>query len=152
MQDKIFNSNFDNVEYGRERTTNETISINPAAADMYEETTTKDIENLYTNRALREKMFDLYQNSDYYKKYKQDPRKVDRGDTQDIYYYFKDRLSESGEYTIVQIFCTIAEFFDFNYKTLYQDVITLEDKVKLMDALKDMYGLEKELNPEKQLF
>lgn len=152
MEDKIFNSQFNNVEFGSERTSQQEISINPAVADRYEENTSENIEDVYTKRNMMEKMEELYEESEFYEKYGQEPKRVDRCDFFKIYYYFKDKLKELNEYNAVQIFCAIAEFFDLNYKIIYKDIITLEDKVEILDILEDQYGLDKPLQNSKKLF
>ena len=43
MEDKIFNSGFNNVEYGSERATQQEISISSAVSDRYEENTSESI-------------------------------------------------------------------------------------------------------------
>lgn len=152
MEDKIFNSQFNNVEFGSERASQQEISINPAVADRYEENTSENMEDVYTKRKMMEKMEELYEESEFYEKYGQEPKRVDRCDFFKIYYYFKDKLKELNEYNAVQIFCTIAEFFDLNYKIIYKDIITLEDKVEILDILEDQYGLDKPLQNSKKLF
>ena len=152
IDDKIINNSYDNVDYGTERTSQSPISIDPAAESLYEENMTEHIEDLYTKKKLYEELHELYLNSPYFEKYKKNPKKVERADFFGIYYYFKDKLMENNEYNIVQIFCAIAEFFDFNYKTLYNEVITLGDKVVLLETLQEQFGLEKEFDNSIRLF
>jgi hypothetical protein len=59
---------------------------------------------------------------------------------------------EVGEFNNVQIFCAIAEFFDVNYKVMYNDVIALEDKVVILEQLSEMYGLKKKFSNVNRLF
>jgi len=153
MQDKIGNSNYDNVEYGVERTTQTPIQIDPYAEDMYEEATSENIEEIYVKRKMMDVMNEIYEQSEYFSKYGGvKPKKVERSDLFGIYYYFKDELRKRSEYTIVQIFITIAEFFDLNYRTLYNDILTLEDKVEILDHLSDEYGLERQFAKSNPLF
>ena len=79
-------------------------------------------------------------------------KKVERCDLFKIYYHFKDELQKQNEFSIIQIFCTIAEFFDLNYKTLYNDILTLEDKVNILEHLEKEYGLDKHFARSKALF
>lgn len=152
VDDKILNNSFDDVEYGIERTTQQSIQILPQVAYMYEESTCENMEDLYTERKTRDLMSEFFEKSPFYEKYSLDVKKVERCDLYDIYYYFKDRLNEVGEFNSVQIFCAIAEFFDVNYKIMYNDVIALEDKVVILEEMSDMYGLKKKFSKVNRLF
>lgn len=152
MEDKIFNNAFDNVDYGTERTTQSSIQINHMVEDRYEESTSEHIDEVYIRRRMMEIMEEIYKKSEYYEKYGNKLKKVDRADMFGVYYYFKDELEKYNEFTIIQIFCTIAEFFEFNYKTLYNEILTLEDKVNILEHLSEEYGLEKQFASSKSLF
>ena len=152
MEDKIFNSNFDNVEYGIERSSQSAISIDPAAERYYEESMSENIEDLYTERRLRDIMSKIYDESEFKDKYSDTPKKIERRDMFKIYYYFKEELNKIGEFNIIQIFCAIAEFFDMNYRTLYKDVITLEDKAEILELIEEQNGIEKHVSKSKKLF
>ena len=153
IDDKIIDNSFDKVDYGVERTTQASIQISPFAdKQIYEESISENIDEIYTRRRLMKIMNELYEKSEYYKKYGTNLNKIERGDLFGIYYHFKDELSKFNEFSIIQIVCTIAEFFDLNYKTLYNEVITLEDKVRILDSLEVEYGLEKQFTKSKALF
>lgn len=174
IEDKIFENSFDNVEYGSERTSQASIQISPFVEKQYEESVSENIDELYVKRRLMKIMYDAYLNSEFFKKYGQrqhvdaskdssalqydelvyDPvvKKIERADLFGIYYHFKDELQKFNEFSIIQIFCTIADFFDLNYKTLYNDILTLEDKVNILDHLEKEYGLDKHFAKSKSLF
>ena len=152
LEDKIINNRFDNVEYGTEALSQAPISINPAVYDRYEESLSEDISELYTRRKMEEDLEEIYEASPYYKKYGQEVKKLEKRDIADIYYSFKDELNKRDSYTLVQIFCGIAEFFDLNYKILYNDIISLEDKAEILELLQESYGLESDLGKSKKLF
>ena len=152
MEDKIFNSSYNNVEYGTDRTSQQEISINPAVADNYEENVSENMEDVYVKKNMMDQMEQFYEESEFFEKYGREPKRIDRGDFFKIYYHFKDKFKELGHYNAVQIFCTIAEFFELNYKLLYRDIITLEDKVEILDILEEQYGLDKPLQNSKRLF
>lgn len=152
VDDKILNNSFDDVEYGIERTTQQSIAILPQVAYMYEESTCDNIEDVYTARKMRDLMSEFFEKSPFYEKYSSDAKKVERCDMYNIYYYFKDRLNEVNEFNCVQVFCAIAEFFDVNYKVLYNDIIALEDKIVLLQEMADMYGLENRFASVNRLF
>ena len=152
LEDKIINKNYDAVEYGTESLKPSSIAISPLVADRYEESISDNIEEVFIRKKLDEVVANLYEQSKYFEKYGKDYKKVEKADISDIYYTFKAELKKENEYSIVQIFCAIAEFFDFNYKTLYNDIITIEDKAAILENLKETYGLEKEFAKSKRLF
>lgn len=152
LEDKIINNRFDNVEYGTEALSQAPISINPAVYDRYEESLSDDVSEIYVKRKMYEDLEEIYQASPYYKKYGKDVKKLEKRDISDIYYSFKDELNKRDSYTLVQIFCGIAEFFDLNYKILYNDIISLEDKAEILELLQEAYGLESDLGKSKKLF
>ena len=152
VEDKIFNSSFDNVEYGVDRTTQSPIAISPFASSRYDDTTSEEMEDVYENKRMMEIMEKLYEESDFYDKYQGAPKKIERRDMGPIYYYFKNKLKDMEEFTIIQIFCTIAEFFDMNYRTLYRDVISLDDKAEILEMIEENYGMDEQLNKSKKLF
>ena len=121
-------------------------------SDQYEEATSENIEDIYTRKNLYNQMSELYEASEFYEKYGQDCKKLEKADISNVYYTFKRQLLEKDDYNLVQVFTTIAEFFDLNYKTLYNDIISLEDKAEILEILRDMYGLESQFAKSKKLF
>lgn len=71
--------------------------------------------------------------------------KIEKNDISDIYYYFKELLEEQN-FDELECFCAIAEFFKLNYKSLYDDYISIESKAKLLNALKEEYNIKFEKN------
>ena len=152
MVDKIINNSYDAVDYGQEALSQSPIAINPLVSEQYEEATSDNIEDIYTRKKLYNQMSELYEASEFYEKYGQDCKKLEKADISNVYYTFKHQLLEKNDYNLVQIFTTIAEFFDLNYKTLYNDIISLEDKAEILEILRDMYGLESQFAKSKKLF
>lgn len=152
MEDKIINNNFDNVEYGTEGLLQTPIAISPLVSDRYEESISENIEDIYIRKKINEDLYKIYASSPFYSKYGTDPKKkIEKKDMFDIYYSFKTELIKE-DYSLVQIVCAIAEFFQINYKTLYNDVLSLEDKAVVLETLREMYGLDKDFAKSKQLF
>ena len=150
MVDKIINNSYDAVDYGQEALSQSPIAINPLVSDQYEEATSENIEDIYTRKNLYNQMSELYEASEFYEKYGQDCKKLEKADISNVYYTFKRQLLEKDDYNLVQVFTTIAEFFDLNYKTLYNDIISLEDKAEILEILRDMYGLESQFARSKK--
>lgn len=152
VEDKILNNSFNSVEFGTEGLRNTPIAIHPAVSDIYEESTTENIEDVHVRKELEQDIYQLYVESDFYKKYGQDCKKIERPDIPLIYHYFKHKLQEKKVYNAVQIFCMIAEFFDLNYKILYNDIISLEEKATILTLLENSMGLETEFESCGELF
>lgn len=152
LEDKIINNSFDNVEYGTEMSKTSGIAISPLVSDRYEESISDNIEDLYLRKRINEKLIVLYEHSPFYEKYGKE-KKLEKADIPEIYYTFKSELRKDNSYTLAQIFCAIAEFFELNYKTLYNDIISLEDKAEILENLRESYGLDNQMTSKsKRLF
>ena len=153
MEHDFYNSSYDSVEYGKERTVQQSISISPEVSSQYEDITSENMEDVYTRKRMDELMEKFYLESEYVGKFGNDStRKLDKKDMFELYYYFKETFKALDEFNAIQIICTIAEFFDMNYKTLYKDVITLEDKVEILEIFEDQKGIDNELKHSNRLF
>lgn len=181
----IYDSAYNNVEYGMDRTRQgSTISVSPYV-DTYEEATTEDITQIYNRQQIYELLAKAFRESPYYEKYgklqkkrkqrsadvsllndipttienhineieienanttdvnidEYDFKKIEKCDLTNIYYYFKNIL-EDQNFDEMEAFCAIAEFFKLNYKLLYDDVISIESKAKILNALKDNFNIK----------
>ena len=152
LEDKIINNNYDNVDYSYGFTSSTPIAISPLVSDRYEDALSEDIGELYARRHIYEDVAEIFEASPYFQKYGRETKKLEKRDVSDIYYTFKDELKKKDSYSLVQIFCAIAEFFELNYKTLYNDIISLEDKAEILEILQESYGLESTLSTSKRLF
>lgn len=152
LEDKIINNNFDNVEYGTEGLHGGLIEIDPRVRDNYEESTSDNIEDIYTRKKIYDDLMSMYESSPFYQKYGQNIKKLEKKDMSDVYYTFKEKLLAHNDYSIIQIVCAIAEFFEMNYKTLYNDVLSLEDKAAVLEGLQETYGLDNNFSKSKKLF
>lgn len=152
LEDKIINNSYDAVDYGQEALSQSPIAINPLVSDQYEESISENIEDIYTRKKLFNQMNELYEASEFYSKYGKECKKLEKADISNVYYTFKRQLLQKDNYNLVQVFTTIAEFFELNYKTLYNDIISLEDKAEILEILREMYGLESQFAKSKKLF
>ena len=152
LEDKIINNSYDAVDYGQEALNQSPIAISPLVSEQYEEAISENIEDVYTKKKMYNQMAELYEASEFYAKYGQDCKKLEKADISNVYYTFKHLLLEKDNYNLVQVFTTIAEFFELNYKTLYNDIISLEDKAEILEILRDMYGLDNQFAKSKKLF
>jgi len=142
-------------DYTKDRGTNApAIALHKDVTSLYEEATTEDISEIYTRNRLNELMLELFDKSPWAEKYGgENKNKVEKCDMSDIFYYFHNKLLDMYECNEVDVFCTIAEFFDMNYKILYQDILTIDTKIQVLNTLKETKGLSKEFGTrENRLF
>lgn len=150
---EIINNSYEDSDFSDQRFTDRTLCIDPTIEDNYRDTLSDDVDIVYHEKELEERMDALYKESAWYNKYGADTKKkIERADMCDIFYYFKGKLVADSRFNIVEIFCIICEFFDFNYKLMYNDIISLSDKSSILELLERNYGLEKEFSHTLKLF
>lgn len=123
-----------------------TIRINNLVSDNYEDIN-GDIIKARLISAINEKMYELFHESPFYDKYKDD-KKIDKSELMDMYFYFRQKLIAETKYTLSQIFICFAEFFDVNYKILYGELCVL-DKDMLIRELSESTNLRDKINKNK---
>lgn len=149
---EIINNSYEDVDYTNDRFTQNTLSIDPMASENYKESLSDDLDEVYNLKQLEETLNDLYEKSPWFTKYGRGIKKVERGDISSIYYYFKEKLEATKMFNIVHILCAICEFFDLNYKYVYNDIVSLRDKANILESLEEKYGLEDHFKKSVKLF
>lgn len=137
-EDKILNNAFNQGEQTYEDLSG-SIKIDDSVFSLYEDQLGDNIEEKRTLKNLDNEMYEIFEISPYYEKYKK-LKKADGCDRLNMYYYFKEKLTERGKYTNMEIFIAFAEFFNVNYDQLYTEVSVL-DKENLLKELSLKYGL-----------
>ena len=146
-EDKIINNSFNSGELNFQEFT-QTIKVDNRVSDLYEDQF-GDLIEYRTFQLLNDKIYELFSESPYHKKYK-NPKRVDKNDMIKMYYYFKDKLNENKEFSAMEIFIGFAEFFQINYDQLYNEIRVL-DKESLLKELNEKYGLKDKIKT-KRLF
>ena len=144
--DKIINNAYNSGDIEYENFVG-SIKIHDSVYDLYQDQLSDDISQVRTLKMLEEEMYELFIVSPYYNKYKKN-KKVDKTDLINIYYYFKEKLCLAKKYSNMEIFISIAEFFQVNYEYLYQEVGVL-DKESLLKELSEKYGLQNRIKTKK---
>jgi hypothetical protein len=147
-EDKIINNSYNQGEQTYEDFSS-TMKVHDSVFHLYEDQLG---ENIIENRVLKmldDEMYDIFEKSPYYEKYKV-PKRADGNDRIKMYYYFKEELLKKKKYTNMQIFIAFAEFFQVNYDQLYNEVGVL-DKEGLLRELNEKYGLSHKIKT-KRLF
>jgi hypothetical protein len=153
QNEKVFNNSYNNIYYGLEKTNkSSSIEISPLVSHIYEESTTEDITDIISKKVMDDIIYEEYHKTKWYEKYIDETKKIEKSDITDIYYYFKKILVNKNTYNSVEAFCGIAEFFKINYKMLYNDIISIEDKAEILNILKETYGLKNRFKGINQLY
>ena len=146
-EDKIINNSFNSGELNFQEFTS-AIKIDSRVSGLYEDQL-GDVIEYRILKTLNDNIYDIFTNSPFYEKYK-NPKRVDKNDMIKMYYYFKDEVGKSKDFTPMQTFIGFAEFFQINYDQLYGEISVL-DKESLLKELNDKYSLHDRIKT-KRLF
>lgn len=145
-EDKIINNSFNTGEQNYEDFSG-IMKIHESVFAMYEDQLGENIIEHRTLKMLDAELYDLFEESPYFEKYKK-PKRADGNDRIKMYYYFKERLLKEKKYSNTEIFIAFAEFFQVNYDQLYNEV-SVSDKENLLKELNQKYGLEHKIKTKK---
>jgi hypothetical protein len=160
----ILGNSYNNKDFGNEITENSTITVDPSATDLYEEATTEDPDELKRKDRLRNLMYDLFVESEWHEKYgafaitdedgnvTTNDKKVEKKDIKPLYEYFEHFIVDVHGYDEMEAICTICEFFQLNYKTIYDNILPPLKRASLLRIIKERYGISKELRRTHKLF
>ena len=146
MKDKIMGNSFNTGEQAYENFGG-TMKIHESVFSLYEDQLGENIIEHRTLKMLDAELYEIFEQSPYFEKYKK-PKRADGNDRIKMYYYFKERLLEKKKYSNTEIFIAFAEFFQVNYDQLYSEVSVL-DKENLLKELNQKYGLEHKIKTKK---
>jgi len=146
--DKIINNSYNQGETCYEDF-GTVMKVHDSVLSLYEDQLGDNIVENRTLKMLDNEMYDIFEKSPYYEKYKK-PKRADGNDRIKMYYYFKEKLLEQRKYTNMEIFIAFAEFFQVNYDQLFNEVGVL-DKEGLLHELNEKYGLSHRIKT-KRLF
>jgi hypothetical protein len=145
-EDKIINNSYNTGALDFEAFSGQ-IKVHNSVTDLYQDQLSDDLIEYRTLKMLEEELYELFEKSPYFNKYKKTKR-VDKNELVQIYYYFKERLTMSKKYSSMEMFIGIAEFFQINYEQLYQSISVL-DKEALLRELSEKYGLNDKIKCKK---
>ncbi|NMC59099.1 MAG: hypothetical protein GYA51_06920 [Candidatus Methanofastidiosa archaeon] len=144
--DKIINNSYNSGDIEYENFT-QPMKVDDRVSDLYSDTISDNMVEERTNKVLDEKIYELFEQSPFYEKYK-NPKRVDKNDLVKMYYYFKERLLKEKTFSSTQIFIGFAEFFQINYDQLYSEVGVL-DKEGLLRELNEKFNLNRKIKTKK---
>jgi hypothetical protein len=137
-EDKIINNSYNQGEQTYEDFGG-LMKVHDSVFNLYEDQLGDNIVENRTLKMLDDEMYEIFEASPYFEKYKK-PKRADGNDRVKMYYYFKEKLLKRKKYTNMEIFIAFAEFFQVNYDQLYSEVGVL-DKEGLLRELNEKYGL-----------
>lgn len=144
----ILDNNWNKVD--RELGSVSEIRVSSAVENQYIEATTENISDVYINRNIDEILYNVFKDSPYYEKYNISVKKIDRKEVPGLWLYFRDELRrEIKNINTVQILLAVAEFFNLDYNSLYNDIISITDKSEILEIMQNIYGYESELKCNK---
>ena len=148
---KILNNSYN--QGGYEQTFSSSIQIDPAVSDRYNEATTEDPVLLIERRETQEEIYKIFAESLYAKKYPlENIKKIEKNDISKIFYYVKENLEKIRRLTAYELVIAINEFFDFNYNTIWNDVLSTELKGEILEDLYENHGMKERMQISKKLF
>ena len=136
-EDKIINNSFNTGELNYQQFT-QSIKVDSRVSSLYEDQL-GDILEHRTAQLLSKMIYDIFEKSSYYEKYK-NPKRVDKNDMIKMYYFFKDEIKRERDFSAMEVFIGFAEFFQINYDQLYNEIRVL-DKESLLKELNEKLGL-----------
>jgi len=147
-EDKIINNSFNSGELKYEDFSQQTIKVDSRVSGLYDDQL-GDVIEYRTKQLLNDKIYEIFIESPYHKKYKI-PKRVDKNDMLKMYYYFKEAIMKEKGFSPMELFIGFAEFFQINYDQLYGEIRVL-DKESLLKELNEKYGLNNKIKT-KRLF
>ena len=146
-EDKILNNSFNNGEMNYQEFTT-TIKVDNRVSALYDDQL-GDILEHRSKSILNDNIYSIFLESPYYEKYK-NPKRVDKTDMINMYYYFKEAVMKIKSFSSMEIFIGFAEFFQINYDQLYGEIRVL-DKESLLKEMNEKFELGKRIKT-KRLF
>jgi len=131
-EDKIFNNKFNSGEVEYEAFGKLNIKSEFTSGDLYDE---------YNESKIQQDIYKIFTESKYYEEYSKS-KKVPKSEIADMFYYFDERIPETGEVTIVEKFINVAEFMSMSYDDLYKSLGPSYQE-KILRELDNKYGIFK---------
>lgn len=145
-EDKIINNSFNRGEQMYEDFSG-TMKVHDNVMHLYEDQIGDNIIEKRVLKMLDDEMYEIFEQSPYYEKYKK-LKRTDSNDRLKMFYYFREQLLQKNKYSNIEIFIAFAEFFQVNYDQLYSEIGVL-DKERLLKELNERYDLSHKIKTKK---
>lgn len=137
----LHNSYFDGNNYDQSFNSNSPMSIDPRCEGWYDFALTEDPELLNDRKNTAELIHKIFNESEY-----SDGRFIDKGKdgtaqvlkipkdfVEEVYKYVDEKLRETKKLDPIEQIIAINEFFDFDYKFVYNKVLTPTMKQEILE-------------------
>lgn len=147
----LSNDNFYSGGQDFVQTTNTNIAVDPLVSDKYDFATTEDPVMLQEREDTREKLYEIWLRSPFWKDYKSkddETYKIPKSDWSKVFYYLKQNLSKVKALSARETFMSICEFLAFDekdYKYVWDEILSVKMKSEIID---DLYksGVKKKID------
>jgi len=134
--DKIINNSYNQGEQTFTDFGQQIMKVHDSVLSLHEDQLGENIIENRTLKMLNTEMYEIFQQSPYFDKYKK-PKRADGSDRIKMYYYFKEKLLLQRKYSNKDIFIAFAEFFQINYDQLYNEVGVLDKESLIREMNED---------------
>lgn len=141
-----------------ESSTSRPIAIDPSMEKQYDYALTSDPILLQERKDTQERLFEIFKDSPWFEKYGKvqensngvpTPKKIDKNDVVELFYYMKEHLEKKKKLNITEIIIAINEFFELNYDDIVNKVLSVPLKSKLYEELYEEHQEKMDVDQEK---
>lgn len=128
-EDKIFNNRYNTGDIEFEQFPRMRIDT-PESFDILED---------YTSAELQNHLLDIFKSAPFYDA-SMATRKISKGDSSKMFYYFEEELSRSRDMKMMEKFIAVADFMEMSYDVLYKE-ISIKHKEIILKEMDEEYGI-----------
>ena len=133
-EDKIFNNRYNTGE----------IEYEPFPRMRIDMPENFDVLDDYNAHEVQKQLLLIFQSAPFYQNYVTN-RKIPKGESCKIFYYFEDELNKIREMRLMEKFIAVADFMEISYEVLYKE-ISIKHKETLLKEMDEEYGIFKKRN------
>jgi len=133
-EDKIFNNRYNTGE----------VDFVPFPAIRIDLPDNFDVLDEYQSLELQKQLLVIFQSAPFFSNF-ENTRKIPKGESSKIFYYFEEELTKIREMRLMEKFIVVADFMEMSYETLYKE-LSIKHKETLLKDMDDEYGIFKKRN------
>jgi hypothetical protein len=130
-EDKIFNNRFNTGE----------VNFEPFPKIRIDMPENFDVLDEYNGRELQNLLLEIFRSAPFYPTYAEN-RKIPKGESSKIFYYFEAELSKTRDMLMMEKFMVVADFMEMAYEVLYRE-ISVKHKEAILKEMDERFGIFK---------